>query len=98
MTRTVVHYTDADDFGGAERVLLNTLEGLDRRRWRSVLFHHFEPGGRPLAAKARNLKIDIRRVPRVQTWTDVFRLPQFIRTIRDEGPAVFHAHLNWPLS
>ena len=40
MTMTVVHYTDSDEFGGTEQVVLQLLAGLDRRRWRPVLLHH----------------------------------------------------------
>jgi glycosyltransferase involved in cell wall biosynthesis len=98
MVRTVIHFTDSDAFGGVEQVLLNTLTGLDRQRWRPVLFHHPEPGLRPLLAKAQSLNVQLRTVPRMQTMRDISRLPQFIRALWAERPAIFHAHLTWPLS
>ena len=42
--KTVVHYTDSNGFGGAERVMLQLLGGLDRARWRPVLLHHGNAG------------------------------------------------------
>ena len=38
--RTVVHFSDSNAFGGTEKVLTHLLAGLDRQRWRPVLFHH----------------------------------------------------------
>ena len=98
MLRTVIYFTDSDAFGGAEQVLLHTLAGLDRQRWRPVLFHHSEPGIKPLLAKAQSLNVKLRTVPRMQTVRHISRLPQFIRALRAERPAIFHAHLTWPLS
>jgi glycosyltransferase involved in cell wall biosynthesis len=98
MIRTVIHFTDSEAFGGAEQVLLHILAGLDRQRWRPVLFYHPEPGIGPLLAKAQRLDVQLRAVPRMQTIRDLYRLPQFMRALRAERPAIFHAHLAWPLS
>jgi glycosyltransferase involved in cell wall biosynthesis len=98
MVRTVIHFTDSKDFGGTEQTLWHLLAGLDRQRWRPVLFHHAGPGLGPLLAKARTLNVELRTVPRIETARDLGRLPQFIRALRAERPAIFHAHLTWPLS
>jgi glycosyltransferase involved in cell wall biosynthesis len=99
MKRTVVHYTDTAIFGGAERALLILLSGLDRRRWRPVLFCHDEAGTTPLATEARQLDITVRVLPDLRRGRHrVHRIIQFIRALKAERPAVFHAHLSWPLA
>ena len=99
MTRTVVHFTDSAAFGGAEQALLHVLAGLDRRRWRPVLFHHPEPGLAPLLEEARRLDVELRAVPLMPLGSrGAARAPQFIRALQAARPAVFHAHLTWPLA
>lgn len=94
MPRTVIHFTDSSGFGGAEVALLTLLEGLDRRRWNPVLFHHESPGIRPLLEAASRLGVRVRSVPRAQGPLDLLRL---VRRVRSERAAVFHAHLSWAL-
>ena len=48
MTRTVVHFTDSNGFGGAEQALLILMAGLKRQGWCSVLMYHASPGIAPL--------------------------------------------------
>jgi glycosyltransferase involved in cell wall biosynthesis len=98
MTRTVVQYIDTAELGGTERALLILLSGLDRRRWQPVLFYHDEPALAPLALDARKLDVPVRVLPRLQGRARFQRVVQFIRALRAERPAVFHAHLNWPMS
>lgn len=98
MTRTVVYFCDSREFGGAEQVLLRVLADLDRRRWRPVLFHHGGPGLAPLLSAAREQGARLRTVPRIGSRRHVRRLPELVRAIREERPAVFHANLTWPLS
>jgi|SoiMethySBSTD1v2_1073268.scaffolds.fasta_scaffold42596_2 glycosyltransferase involved in cell wall biosynthesis len=98
MSRTVLHFTDSDQFGGTERALLQVLAGLDRSRWRPVLLHRPESGLAPLLQEARHLGVELRTVPQlrgVQGWA---RLPALVQQIRRERAAVFHAHLTWPLA
>jgi glycosyltransferase involved in cell wall biosynthesis len=97
MTNTVLHFTDTHAFGGAERMLLTVLAGTDRRRWRPVLFHHGDAGVAPLVEGARALGVPTRCVPRMRDQRGVMELPRFVRAVRAERPAVFHAHLTWPL-
>ena len=98
MVRTVVYYTDGDGFGGAEQILLHTMEGLDRKCWQPVLFHHSKPGIKPLLARAHAGGVPLRTVPDIRTISDIGRLPQFMRALREEKASILHAHLTWPLS
>jgi glycosyltransferase involved in cell wall biosynthesis len=95
---TVVHFIESAVFGGTERVLLQILAGLDSRRWRSVLAYHPGPGIAPLLQEARGLEIELRAVPRMDRPHDLRRLSAFIQMLRATRPAIFHAHLNWPLA
>ncbi|MEM2125321.1 MAG: glycosyltransferase family 4 protein [Candidatus Methanosuratincola sp.] len=98
MTRKVVHYVDSTTFGGNEQALIHLLEHTNRDHWQPVLFHPPEPGIRPLLEEAHRLHVRTRVVPRMQGLSAISGLPAFIREIREERPAVFHAHLNWLLS
>jgi glycosyltransferase involved in cell wall biosynthesis len=99
MTRTVVHFLDSAEFGGTEQAVLHILAGLDRKHWEPVLFHHPGPGITPLLKGAQALNVKLRQVPRMQGKLSlVTRLPRFVREVRAEQPAVFHAHLNGPLA
>jgi glycosyltransferase involved in cell wall biosynthesis len=96
IARLVVHYTDAVAYGGAERMLLTLLEGLDRQRWCPLLYH---PGGAaiaPLVEGARAAGVETRTVPRMQGKRGLARMPAFVRELRTDDPVVFHAHLPWP--
>jgi glycosyltransferase involved in cell wall biosynthesis len=98
MKRKIVHYTDTAGFGGAEQGLLTLLGGLDRERWEPVLFHHAHSGIAPLLERTRRLGIRTREVPTEPQSHDWRWLRFFGRMIRSERPAVFHAHLVWPLA
>ena len=98
MRRTVVHYTDSNAFGGAERVMLQLLGGLDRERWRPVLLHHGKPALARLVASAGELGVELREVRRVSRPSELRNLPAFITALRAVDPAVFHAHLPAPLN
>jgi glycosyltransferase involved in cell wall biosynthesis len=98
MLRTVVHFIESAEFGGNEQTLLQIFACLDRRRWHPVLFHHPEPGLQPLLEEARRLDVKLRPVPRMQGWQAPVQMRQFFRELRRERPAVFHAHLNWPMA
>jgi glycosyltransferase involved in cell wall biosynthesis len=94
----VVHYTDSNGFGGAEQVMLQLLKRLDRGRWRLVLLHHGKPGLARLVAGARELGAELRVVPRISRPSQLGSLPAFIRALRAERAAVFHANLPAPLN
>jgi len=97
--RTVIHFSDSAAFGGTERALLQLLAGLDRARWRPVLYHAAVPGARQLADEASSLGVPTRAVPAVERpLRGVASLPGLARTMRRERAAVFHAHQTWSLS
>ena len=98
MARTVVQFVGSDTFGGCEEVILMLLAGLDRSRWRPVLFHYDAPGLARLWEEATQLGIECRRVPRLERGTLTAGMKQFVHELRDVSPAIFHAHLNWPLA
>src|SRR5438132_10175348 len=98
MIRTVVHFVDSSTFGGNEQALLHLLASLDRRRWRSVLLHHADPGLAPLLEGARRLNVETRIVPKLLRMQTIAGLPRFFQQLRLECPAIFHAYLNWLLS
>jgi glycosyltransferase involved in cell wall biosynthesis len=94
MVRTVVYFDDSREFGGAQRVLLHLMAGLDRGRWRPVLFHHPAPGLAPMLESAGRLGIEHRQVPPIWTRSEAWRgFGPFVQLLRREHPAVFHAHL-----
>jgi glycosyltransferase involved in cell wall biosynthesis len=95
----VVHFSDSNGFGGAEQVMLQLLEGLDRARWRPVLLHHTEPGLARLVAGAQALDVECRVAPRLSRRQHLGSgLREFVRILQAERPAVFHAHLPAPLT
>lgn len=98
MTHTVVHFVDGMLWGGCEEVVLTLLSGLDRNRWRPVLFHRDAPGIARLLREAGELGITCRAVPQMTTWNLPTTLPRFLRELRQVGTVIFHAHLNWPLA
>jgi glycosyltransferase involved in cell wall biosynthesis len=92
MSRTVVHFTDASIFGGAEQMILTLLAGLDHGHWSPILLHHDEAGLAELIDGSRRLNVRTVEVPRHQTRRAI---GSFLRQVR---PTIFHAHLNWPLA
>lgn len=93
-----MHFTDSREFGGAEQVALSLLSGLDRGRWKPVLFHHAGPGIAPLVEAAVGLGIATYSVPPLRTRAEArMGLPGFFRAVREVRPALFHAHLTTPL-
>ncbi len=96
MTELACFFTDTSGYGGAEKVLLTLLAGLDRRRWEPVLIHHPEPGLAQLLEEARNLDVPLWAVPRMPDGREgALRMPSFARQLAARRPSVFHAHLTW---
>jgi glycosyltransferase involved in cell wall biosynthesis len=99
MTRTVVHFTDSNGFGGAEQAMLFLMAGLKRQGWRSVLMYHASPGIAPLIAGAAQLDVELWPVPPMPDGLQgARRVWPFSRELRARRPDVFHAHLTWPLA
>src|SRR5437879_4172599 len=101
MPQRVVYFTDGNTFGGAEQVLLSLIRGLDRTQWEPWLVHHREPGMHPLVEQVRQLEVPLHEIRRTQgisdapRWRHLLELVGYLRSVR---PAVFHAHLTWPLA
>jgi glycosyltransferase involved in cell wall biosynthesis len=95
MRRTVAHYTDAKEFGGAEQALLTLCAGLSGS-WRQVLLHKPEAPAR-LLHEAAALGVVTRVALRVEGRHDIPGLRRLAQLLRDERTAVLHAHLPWPL-
>jgi glycosyltransferase involved in cell wall biosynthesis len=98
MARTVVHFTDAIEFGGAERMILTLLGGLQARGWRTVLAHHADPGLRRLTEEATALGVETWTVPRMRGIYRLLTAARFARKLRQHAPMLFHAHLTTPLA
>lgn len=96
--RTVVHYVDSDTFGGSEEAVLHVMAALDSARWRPVLFHHPGPRIVRLVEGAARRGVVTRALPRPVEGRAWGAVQQLRRALRDERPAVFHAHLSWPLA
>ena len=98
MIHTVAHYLDATIVGGCEEVAYTLLAGLDRDRWNPVLLHHDEPSLEPLIERAHRVGIATHALPRradCRPWHCAALIASWARQVR---PAVFHAHLSWPLA
>lgn len=93
---TVVHFTDATEFGGAERMILTLMAGLRAYRWRPVLVHHAEPGIARLIDAATALGVDTWALPPISGDGRVVAALHFSRQLRRRAPALFHAHLSSP--
>jgi glycosyltransferase involved in cell wall biosynthesis len=94
--RTVMHFTDATEFGGAERMIVTLMAALPAYGWQSILVHHAEPGIRRLIDETKHLGIETRVAPPMQgsgRWRTALH---FARQLRRWAPDVFHAHLSSP--
>jgi glycosyltransferase involved in cell wall biosynthesis len=99
MARSIFYFTDSPTFGGAEQALLGLAASLDRRAWSPTLVYHPAPGIAPLVEGARELGIALRPVrPMPLGLSGARRVPAFARELAPARPAVFHAHLSWPLA
>jgi glycosyltransferase involved in cell wall biosynthesis len=92
----VAHYTDAQAFGGAERALLTLCAGLEAASWRQLLVHRPE-APHQLIHEATALGVEPRVSARTPGGRDLAGLRALTRLLRQEGAAVLHAHLPWPL-
>src|SRR5215218_10433808 len=75
------------------------IEGLDRAAWEPTLLLDDDPGSAPLAARAEELGIAIRRLPPMPLGlSGGVRAAKLARWLRAQRPAIFHATLSWPLA
>lgn len=98
MTRTVLHISDSREFGGTEQTILQLLGGLDRRRWRPVLWHPRDMAASRLVDGARRVGVEQRPMDTAMGLRGLLSIPQLARQIRSLRPDVVHAHLTYPLS
>jgi hypothetical protein len=99
MTKTILYYSDSSLFGGVERVILQHIERLDRSVWQPVLVHHPQTGVSPLLQEALHLDARLVEMPPLPLGLSGARqLPGFMAMLHTKRPAVFHAHLSWPLA
>jgi glycosyltransferase involved in cell wall biosynthesis len=98
VARRVVHYVDSDTFGGSEEAALHLMASLDPARWEPVLLHHPDPGVARLVSGVARLGVRTHAVARVEPRRRLAGVFQLWRAIRAERPAIFHAHLSWPLA
>jgi glycosyltransferase involved in cell wall biosynthesis len=98
VTPRVVHYVDSDFFGGSEEAALHLIASLDRARWEPVLLHHPGAGVARLVEGAGRLGVRTRAVPRPDRARRIAGLAGLRQALRTERPAIFHAHLSWPLA
>jgi glycosyltransferase involved in cell wall biosynthesis len=97
MADSIVHFVEGDTLGGCEEVVKMLLWGLDRRRWRPILFHQ---GGPRMAGIIRELSrggIMCRNVPPIDRRNAAKGLWTFVRELRNAKAVFFHAHLSWAL-
>ncbi len=99
MARSIYYYTDSRELGGAELSLLMLIEGLDRSAWSPVLLLDEASAADPIAERASGAEAEVRRVPPMPLGVSgARRATAFGRLLRAQRPAVFHAHMSWPLA
>jgi glycosyltransferase involved in cell wall biosynthesis len=92
-------FTDTQGFGGAEIALVTLMRGLDRDRWRPVLAYNPGDGVAQLLDLARGLDVELWPVqPMPEGLKGATRVPHLAAELRRRRPAVFHAHLTWPMA
>jgi len=98
VARSIFFYTDSRELGGAELSLLMLIEGLSAE-WQPTLLVDDDPATAPLAERAGSLGAGVRRVaPMPLGLAGTRRGIELARLLRAERPAIFHAHLSWPLA
>jgi glycosyltransferase involved in cell wall biosynthesis len=99
VARSIFFYTDSRELGGAENAMLMLLATLDRARWQPTLL--LDAGGDAAALEQRAVAIEVptRRVPAMPLGLSGGRRALGLaRWLHGQRPALFHAHLSWPLA
>jgi glycosyltransferase involved in cell wall biosynthesis len=98
VARSIFFYTDSRELGGAQLALQMLIENLDAG-WRPTLLLDEDPGSQPLAERAEAIGTSVRRVAPMPLGLAGARCAiGLARLLRAERPAIFHAHLSWPLA
>jgi len=96
--RSIYFYSDSVELGGAELALLLLIEQL-RRDWEVTLLVDDLPTSLPLRERAEDLGVAVESVePMPLGLGGVPAAARLARRLRRERPAIFHAHLSWPLA
>jgi glycosyltransferase involved in cell wall biosynthesis len=99
VAHSIYFYTDSRELGGAELSLLMLIEGLNRDRWAPTLLLDDDPGADLLAERGATAGASVRRVAPMPLGLGGARQAVLLaRRLRAERPAVFHAHMSWPLA
>lgn len=99
MARSIFFYTDSRELGGAENAMLMLLETLERSRWQPTLLLDAAGDAAPLEERAAALGVPTRRVAAMPLGLAGARHGiGLARQLHREQPALFHAHLSWPLA
>jgi glycosyltransferase involved in cell wall biosynthesis len=99
VAHSIFFYTDSRVLGGAENAMFMLLESLDRDEWRPMLLLEDAPEVEPLARRAAELEVPVRRVASMPLGLGgARRAPGLVRLLRRERPAVFHAHMSSPVA
>lgn len=99
MARSIFFYTDSRELGGAENAMLMLLESLNRERWQPTLLLDSSAAAAALAERAAALDVPVRLLePMPLGLAGGRRALGLARLLHRERPAIFHAHLSWPLA
>lgn len=97
--RSVYLFSDSPFVGGAERALLMLARSLDREQWRPAVLVEDRPTADAFEQLAADEGLPTLRVPPAPLGLGgARRVPELVRTLREGRPAVFHAHMSWPLA
>lgn len=92
----VVYLIDSLGMGGAERVLLSTLEHLDRDRFEPRVGVLQERSGNPMADEIRKLGVPVDLIP-VPLLRDPRALPRVIQYLRNSRADLLHTQLEFSI-
>jgi glycosyltransferase involved in cell wall biosynthesis len=99
VAHSIFFYTDSRVLGGAENAMFMLLASLDRAEWEPTLLLEDAPEVEPLARRAAELEVPVRRIPAMPLGpSGARRVPGLARLLRRERPAVFHAHMSSPVA
>jgi len=99
VAQSIFFYTDSRELGGAENAMLMLLETLDRTRWQPTLLLDAAGSVEPLRERAAAIDVPTREVAPMPLGLGGARhAASLARLLRRERPALFHAHLSWPLA
>jgi glycosyltransferase involved in cell wall biosynthesis len=99
VARSIFFYSDSRVLGGAENAMFMLLRSLERSEWEPTLLLEDDEAVAPLAARAAELGVPVRRIPPMPLGLGgARRVPSLVRLLRRERPEVFHAHMSSPVA